>query len=259
MKRTVLLLIPVLCTIALNAQSAGDTTVPSPSDALPKKETATTSVNKKSNASNPLPPPRIKKVANFQYFKQNGMTLYYGRSSSFLVNSISNTMISELKPTFANITTEINKPNHYGYQYHFRERWMMGLVFQSASVKTNTIEYPDYNTFPTVYSKFHYQVRLSSFMGTIDYAWKIKSGKNSNTAWYSGLALGTFHVNFETIREDSSTAYVPAYNQGIGMNGIQATLIGVKKAYKNGIGFQAQLGAGVNSMGLSAGINYSFK
>ncbi len=187
------------------------------------------------------------------------MTLYYGRSSSTLVNQISKLMISELTPTFGEITTTINRPNHYGYQFHFRDRWMMGLVFQSASIKTNTIEYPDYNTFPTEYSKFHYQVRLSSFMGTIDYAWKIKSGKNSNTAWYSGIALGTFNVNFETIRDDSSTAYVPAYNQGIGMNGIQATLVGVKQAYKNGIGFQAQLGAGVNSIGFSAGVNYSFK
>ncbi len=258
MKKTILLFLPICFSVMAIAQSAGDTTVPSRADALPKTEnSANTSMREPKKSSTPAST-KIKKLADFQYFKENGMTLYYGRSSSFLVNTISNTMISELKATFPKIETEINKPNHYGYQYHFRERWMMGLVFQSASVKTNTIQYPNFDL-PGEYSKFHYQVRLSSFMGTIDYAWKIKSGKKSNTAWYSGLALGTFHVNFETIREDSSTAYVPAYNQGIGMNGIQATLVGVKKAYKNGMGFQVQLGAGVNSMGLSAGLNYSFK
>ncbi len=258
MKKTILPFISIFFSLTAIAQSAGDTSVPSRADALPKTENSANSRITEPKKSTTPASTKIKKVADFQYFKENGMTLYYGRSSSFLVNTISNTMISELKATFPKIETEINKPNHYGYQYHFRERWMMGLVFQSASVKTNTIEYPNFDL-PGEYSKFHYQVRLSSFMGTIDYAWKIKSGKKSNTAWYSGLALGTFHVNFETIREDSSTAYVPAYNQGIGMNGIQATLVGVKKAYKNGLGFQAQLGAGVNSMGLSAGINYSFK
>jgi len=252
------------------AQSAADTSVPSRSDASAKPEITSptksyspadgaTVTNENGNSRTPKNEKKPKKKADFQFFKENGMTLYYGRSSSFLVNKIATTMDNELTPTFGEITITTNKPNHYGYQFHFRDRWMMGLVFQSASTRTNTIEYPDYNTFPTVYSKFHYQVRLTSFMGTLDYAWKIKSGKRTNTAWYSGIALGTFNVNFETIRDDSSTAYVPAYNQGIGMNGIQATLVGVKTAWKNGMGVQAQLGAGVNSIGFSFGINYSFK
>lgn len=240
-------------------QSSADTSVPSRSDASPKPSLDAPSNSQNQVTTSVMTEKKPIKKPEFQLFKQNGMTLYYGRSSSVLVNQIANLMDQELTPTFGEITTDINQPNHYGYQYHFRDRWMMGLVFQSASIRTNTIEYPDYNTFPTVYSKFHYQVRLSSFMGTLDYAWKIKSGKRTSTAWYSGIALGTFNVNFETIRDDSSTAYVPAYNQGIGMNGIQATLIGVKTAWKNGVGAQAQLGAGVNSLGFSFGINYSFK
>jgi hypothetical protein len=195
-------------------------------------------------------------------FQKEAMTFYWDRNSNVLVNIISKGLKENLEPSFGSMGNSIvsKKPQSLGYQYHFRDRWTMGLVYSWAQVKTDTLLYPDFDI-PGNYSYFQYVVNMNAFMGTINYAWYLKTKPKSTIAISSGIALGNSRIDYETRRMsyDTGTAYIPAFNGGINASGIQITLISIKQSFKGlrNIGYQASLGGGVNSIGLSVGINYT--
>jgi hypothetical protein len=195
-------------------------------------------------------------------FQKEAMTFYWDRNSNVLVNIISKGLKENLEPSFGSMGNSIvsKKPQSLGYQYHFRDRWTMGLVYSWAQVKTDTLLYPDFDI-PGNYSYFQYVVNMNAFMGTINYAWYLKTKPKSTIAISSGIALGNSRIDYETRRMsyDTGTAYIPAFNGGINASGIQITLISIKQSFKGlrNFGYQASLGGGVNSIGLSVGINYT--
>jgi hypothetical protein len=212
-----------------------------------------TSVNRKLNSidKHPLRP-----------FQKEAMTFYWDRNSNVLVDIISKGLKENLEPSFGSMGNSIvsKKPQSIGYQYHFRDRWTMGLVYSWAQVKTDTLLYPDFDILNN-YSYFQYVVNMNAFMGTINYAWYLKTKPKSTIAISSGIALGNSRIDYETQRMsyDTGTAYIPAFNGGINASGIQITLISIKQSFKGlrNFGYQASLGGGVNSIGLSVGINYT--
>lgn len=195
-------------------------------------------------------------------FQKEAMTFYWDRNSNVLVNIISKGLKENLEPSFGSMGNSIvsKKPQSLGYQYHFRDRWTMGLVYSWAQVKTDTLLYPDFDIINN-YSYFQYVVNLNAFMGTINYAWYLKTKPKSTIAISSGIALGNSRIDYETRRMsyDTGTAYIPAFNGGINASGIQITLISIKQSFKGlrNFGYQASLGGGVNSIGFSWGINYT--
>jgi len=195
-------------------------------------------------------------------FQKEAMTFYWDRNSNVLVNIISKGLKENLEPSFGSMGNSIvsKKPQSLGYQYHFRDRWTMGLVYSWAQVKTDTLLYPDFDILNN-YSYFQYVVNMNAFMGTINYAWYLKTKPKSTIAISSGIALGNSRIDYETRRMsyDTGTAYIPAFNGGINASGIQITLIPIKQSSKGlrNFGYQASLGGGVNSIGFSWGINYT--
>jgi hypothetical protein len=195
-------------------------------------------------------------------FQKEAMTFYWDRNSKVLVNIIAKGLKENLEPSFGSMGNSIvsKKPQSLGYQYHFRDRWTMGLVYSWAQVKTDTLLYPDFDIINN-YSYFQYVVNMNAFMGTINYAWYLKTKPKSTIAISSGIALGNSRIDYETRRMsyDTGTAYIPAFNGGINASGIQITLISIKQSFKGlrNFGYQASLGGGVNSIGLSVGINYT--
>ena len=113
-----------------------------------------------------------------------------------------------------------------GYQYHFRDRWTMGVEYTWAEVTSDTLAYPDFDNSGN-YAYFQYVVKLNSFLASIDYAWKIKNSAKSSYALYSGIALGNSRIDYNTVRMnyDKSSSYIPAFNGGVDMNGFQVTTI----------------------------------
>ena len=195
-------------------------------------------------------------------FQKEAMTFYWDRNSNVLVNIIGKALKDNLEPTFGTMGNSIvsKKPQSLGYQYHFRDRWTMGLVYAWTQVKTDTLQYPDFDR-PGNYSTFQYVINFNAFLGTINYAWYLKTKPKSTMAISSGIALGNSRIDYQTQRMsyDTGTAYIPAFNGGINAQGIQVTLISIKQSFKGlrNIGYQASLGGGVNSIGLSVGINYT--
>lgn len=195
-------------------------------------------------------------------FQKEAMTFYWDRNSNVLVNIIGKALKDNLEPTFGTMGNSIvsKKPQSLGYQYHFRDRWTMGLVYAWTQVKTDTLQYPDFDI-PGNYSTFQYVINFNAFLGTINYAWYLKTTPKSTMAISSGIALGNSRLDYQTqrMKSDTGTAYIPAFNGGINAQGIQVTLISIKQSFKGlrNIGYQASLGGGVNSIGLSVGINYT--
>jgi hypothetical protein len=78
---------------------------------------------------------------------------------------------------------------------------------------------------------------------------------------YSGIALGNSRIDYNTVRMDydKSSSYIPAFNGGVDLNGFQVTLLGIKKHFKGlrNFGYHAELGAGINSIGLAYGLTYT--
>jgi hypothetical protein len=195
-------------------------------------------------------------------FQKEAMTFYWDRNSNVLVNIIGKALKDNLEPTFGTMGNSIvsKKPQSLGYQYHFRDRWTMGLVYAWTQVKTDTLQYPDFDI-PGNYSTFQYVINFNAFLGTINYAWYLKTTPKSTMAISSGIALGNSRIDYQTqrMKSDTGTAYIPAFNGAINAQGIQVTLISIKQSFKGlrNIGYQAALGGGVNSIGLSVGINYT--
>jgi len=195
-------------------------------------------------------------------FQKEAMTFYWDRNSNVLVNIIGKALKDNLEPTFGTMGKSIvsKKPQSLGYQYHFRDRWTMGLVYAWTQVKTDTLQYPDFDR-PGNYSTFQYVINFNAFLGTINYAWYLKTTPKSTMAISSGIALGNSRLDYQTqrMKSDTGTAYIPAFNGAINAQGIQVTLISIKQSFKDlrNFGYQASLGGGVNSIGLSVGINYT--
>lgn len=191
------------------------------------------------------------------------VTFYYDNNSKFLCKLIGRGLDTTVVPLFgANKGSIISKrPISVGYQYHFRDRWTFGVVYSRAQIKTDTLNYPDFDN-PGKYSLFRYVVNLSAFMGTVDYCWKIRNKPNRTMALYSGIALGNSRIDYTTVREksDKGNSYIPTFSGGINLPGAQITIIAIKQNFRSlsNFGYHAALGAGVNSIGLSWGVNYTF-
>lgn len=247
-------------TSKVNASTAAapQTTTPTPS------KTATPTHEKKASAAEKVSPEQTTALEKHPLhpFQKEAMTFYWDKNSDVLVNLISRGLKENLEPTFGSMGNSIvsKKPQSLGYQYHFRDRWTMGLVYAWAQVKTDTLQYPDFEN-PGKYSHFQYVVNLNAFMGTINYAWYLKSKAKSTMAISSGIALGNSRIDYQTqrLKSDTGTAYIPAFNGGINGTGIQVTLISLKQSFKGlrNFGYQVSLGGGVNSIGFSWGINYT--
>lgn len=183
-------------------------------------------------------------------------------NSNALVNTIGNGLQTELEPNFGNVgPSQITQnPTSIGYQYHFRDRWTMGVQYTWAQVKSDTLAYPDFDRI-NQYSYFQYVVKLNSFLASIDYAWKIKNTAKSSYALYSGIALGNSRIDYNTVRMnyDTSSSYIPAFNGGVDMNGFQLTVLGIKQHFKatRNFGYHAEIGVGINSIGISYGLTYT--
>lgn len=195
-------------------------------------------------------------------FQKEAMTFYWDRNSNVLPNLIGKALKDNLDPTFGNMGKSIvsKKPQSLGYQYHFRDRWTMGLVYAWTQVKTDTLQYPDFDK-PGNYSSFQYVINFNAFLGTINYAWYLKTTPKSTMAISSGIALGNSRLDYQTkrMKYDTGTAYIPAFNGAINAQGIQISLISIKQSFKGlrNMGYQATLGGGVNSIGISVGLNYT--
>ncbi|MFM6951944.1 MAG: hypothetical protein ACKOXR_02215 [Bacteroidota bacterium] len=194
--------------------------------------------------------------------QKEAMTFLWTNNSDALVNTIGKGLQSELETNFGNVGNSIvtKKPTSIGYQYHFRDRWTMGVQYTWAEVKSDTLAYPDFDRI-NQYSYFQYVVKLNSFLASIDYAWKIKNTPKMSYALYSGIALGNSRIDYNTVRMnyDSSSSYIPAFNGGVDMNGFQVTLIGIKQHFRGlrNFGYHAELGVGINSIGLAYGLTYT--
>ena len=194
--------------------------------------------------------------------QKEAMTFMITNNSNALVNTIGNGLQTELEPNFGNVgPSQITQnPTSIGYQYHFRDRWTMGVQYTWAQVKSDTLAYPDFDRI-NQYSYFQYVVKLNSFLASIDYAWKIKNTPKSSYALYSGIALGNSRIDYNTVRMnyDTSSSYIPAFNGGVDMNGFQLTVLGIKQHFKatRNFGYHAEIGVGINSIGISYGLTYT--
>lgn len=203
-------------------------------------------------------------VRSFQInpIQKETMTFMITNNANTLVNRIATGLQTELEKSFGNVGESqlTQKPTSIGYQYHFRDRWTMGIQYTWAQVKSDTLAYPDFEI-PGNYAYFQYVVNLNSFLASIDYAWKIKNKPNMSYAIYSGIALGNSRIDYNTVRMkyDTSSSYIPAFNGGVDMSGFQITLLGIKQHFRGlrNFGYHTELGVGVNSIGISYGLTYT--
>ena len=229
------------------------------------KEATTTTKSATTSANNPSPTPAEKTITlkrSLHPIQKEAMTFMWTNNSNLLVNNIAEGLQKELEPNFGNVGNSLitAKPTTIGYQYHFRDRWTMGVKYTWAEVTSDTLAYPDFDI-PGNYAYFQYVVKLNSFLASIDYAWKIKNSPKSSYALYSGIALGNSRIDYNTVRMDydKSSSYIPAFNGGEDLNGFQVTLFGIKQHFKGlrNFGYHAELGAGINSIGLAYGLTYT--
>lgn len=206
------------------------------------------------------PTPQKKRTLN--PIQKEAMTFMFTNNANTLVDRIAVGLQTGLEPNFGNVgKSQITQnPTSIGYQYHFRDRWTMGVQYTWAQVKSDTLAYPDFDRI-NQYAYFQYVVNLNSFLASIDYAWKIKNTEKMGYALYSGIALGNSRIDYTTVRMpyDKSTSYIPAFSGGVNYSGFQITLLGIKQHFKatRNFGYHAALGVGVNSIGISYGLTYT--
>ena len=194
-------------------------------------------------------------------FDNQALTFYYGTGSDFSNRQISNELDDQLKYDFPNKTANtIKAPTFIGYQYHIKKRISIGMVYCVSNVRTPDLQYPDLQN-PSEITEFHYEVNINSFMGSVDYHWYYKNGVKSSLSLHSGLALGVYDVNFKTEITGGEGQNLPQYNFSAGGNGWQLTLIGIKQSFNykllRNFGYVANLGLGMNVIGLSVGATYT--
>ncbi|MFZ9431714.1 MAG: hypothetical protein ACO27G_06640, partial [Bacteroidia bacterium] len=71
--------------------------------------------------------------------QKEAMTFLWTNNSNVLVNNIANGLQQELEPNFGNVGNSLltAKPTTIGYQYHFRDRWTMGIKYTWAEVTSD--------------------------------------------------------------------------------------------------------------------------
>ena len=76
--------------------------------------------------------------------QKEAMTFLWTNNSNVLVNNIANGLQQELEPNFGNVGNSLltAKPTTIGYQYHFRDRWTMGVEYTWAEVTSDTLATP---------------------------------------------------------------------------------------------------------------------
>lgn len=194
-------------------------------------------------------------------FQNQGLTFFFGSGNAIAQRVISDVLDEQVQYDFPNKATNIiNAPAFIGYQYHVKKRLSIGLIYCTSGVATPNLSYPDFQN-PGQTTEFNYQVNINSFMGSVDYHWYFKTGNKSALSLHSGLALGVYDVNFRTQIVGGNGQNLPEYNLSTGSNGWQITLIGVKQSFyykllKN-FGYMANLGVGMNVIGLSVGATYT--
>jgi hypothetical protein len=194
-------------------------------------------------------------------FGNQAITFYAGNGSDFFQKQISNAIDTALKYDFPNKTqNRINAPTVIGYQYHVKERLSIGMVYSTSSVTTPDLIYPDFQN-PGDITKYHYRVSMNSFLGSVDYHWYKHNFSKSSLTLHSGLALGVFNVNFNTIISEGNGRNLPQLNVSYGGNGWQINLIGIKQSFNykvlRGLGYAANLGIGTNVVGMTYAITYT--
>lgn len=189
---------------------------------------------------------------------QGALTFFWGTGSSVLLEQVAKTLKDNLKFDFPDIGTEINGPNVIGYQFHAKEKVTLGMVYSNSSIKTNNLVMPDFQN-PSDSTVYYYNVGLNSLLMQVDWFWgKIRRPK-STFSFHSGLGLGMFSFNLTTEKVKGSGNSVQFINNSVSTSGFQLTLIGVKHTMNalHGLGWFANLGVGVNSIGFTSGINYT--
>jgi hypothetical protein len=203
----------------------------------------------------------IKNNNNVNVFQNQGLTFFFGSGTPAAQRVISTALEEQVRYDFPNKAPNIiNAPTFIGYQYHVKKRLSIGLVYCVSGVKTPNLIYPDLQN-PSESTEFNYQININSFMGSVDYHWYYRTGKKSSLSLHSGLALGVYDVNFTTQIIGGNGQNLPEYNLSTGGNGWQLTLIGVKQSFNykllKNFGYVANLGVGMNVIGLSAGATYT--
>ena len=221
---------------------------------------ATTTITQNPQTSTPkLPNPKRPNPSNV--FQNQGLTFYFGSGTPAAQRVISTALEEQVRYDFPNKAPNIiNAPTFIGYQYHVKNRLSVGLVYCVSGVRTPNLIYPDLQN-PSESTEFNYQININSFMGSVDYHWYYRTGKKSSLSLHSGLALGVYDVNFTTQIIGGNGQNLPEYNLSTGGNGWQITLIGVKQSFNykllKNFGYVANLGVGMNVIGLSAGATYT--
>ncbi|MCE2877138.1 MAG: hypothetical protein LW772_05655 [Bacteroidetes bacterium] len=113
------------------------------------KEATTTTKSATTIANNPSPTPSEKTITpkrSLHPIQKEAMTFMWTNNSNFLVNNIAEGLQKELEPNFGNVGNSLitAKPTTIGYQYHFRDRWTMGVKYTWAEVTSDTLAYPDH-------------------------------------------------------------------------------------------------------------------
>ena len=132
------------------------------------------------------------------------------------------------------------------------------MVFSNSSIKTNNLVMPDFQN-PSDSTVYYYNVGMNSLLMQVDWFWgKIRRPK-STFSFHSGIGLGMFSFNLTTEKVRGSGQSVDFIDKSVSTSGFQLTLIGVKHTMNalHGLGWFANLGVGVNSMGFTSGINYT--
>lgn len=189
---------------------------------------------------------------------QGALTFFWGGGAATLQEQVAKTLKDNLKFSFPNVGTVINGPNVIGYQFHAKEKVSLGMVFSNSSIKTNNLVMPDFQN-PSDSTVYYYNVGLNSLLMQVDWFWgKIRRPK-STFSFHSGLGLGMFSFNLTTEKVSGSGNGVDFIGRSVSTSGFQLTIVGVKHTMNalHGLGWFANLGVGVNSIGFTSGINYT--
>ncbi len=205
----------------------------------------------------------ITTMARVNHFAPGAITFYYGSGGDAIQQEVRSELFNQLKSDFTELQESqitISGPWQLGYQMHVKPKVSLGFSFNSSSVTTPRLEYPDFQN-PGSNSTFDYRISMNSLTANFDYYWWIKPLKRSTLAINSGLALGVNVINVNTRLLEGSGNGVPTVNISRSGTAAQVTLIGIKQAfymkYLKGFGYHANFGAGTTSIGFNAGINYT--
>lgn len=186
------------------------------------------------------------------------LTFFFGSGSTAIQDQVAKALKDNLKFNFPDVKTNIEGPSAIGYQYHVKNKVSIGMVYSNSTISTSKFTMPNFQS-PADSSVYYYKVGMNSLLMQIDWFWgKIKRPK-STWSFHSGIGLGVFSFNLTTEIEKGTGAGIDKVNNSVSTSGFQLTAIGVKHTMNvlKGFGWFANLGAGVNSIGFTTGINYT--